>query len=188
MTRHAINPSVLADPSWLHWAATIPLLVAHLIAGQSWALPLAACLCIAATLYFYTITRHWKPYPVQVRLAYLLLLLIGTIPWLGGVHWIQLLGTTGMVSVGYCPLIRLLSLVPHNRRGIRLTRQRVFQAIVRDPCSGGLIQFPDPGNSNPIGSCAIPTACYPSCAIPSRNHELRSTDTTEVVLGRQISG
>jgi len=54
-------------------------------------------------------------FPVQVRAAYLALLVAGLYPPLGFIHWVQLVGTWAMVLVGYCPLARALSLLPWNR-------------------------------------------------------------------------
>jgi hypothetical protein len=73
-------------------------------------------------------------FPVQVRAAYLGLLIIGLLPWTGVVHWIQLFGTWSMVLFGYCPLARILSLLPCNRRqplSVDLLRRTFLSRPVR---------------------------------------------------------
>src|SRR5258708_3806508 len=109
-----IDRQVLTDLSWWHWACTVPLLAASL-AGYPSAIVAAMVLCGAAGLYFLVRIQRLRPFPVQVRIAYLALLSLGLLPWMQWLHWIQLVGTCTMVVAGYCPLIRLLSLAPLNR-------------------------------------------------------------------------
>src|SRR5690606_36286313 len=101
----------LQDASWWHWAATVPLLAGHL-AGIPVCLAAAMVLCGLMAVYFWAQVRDVRPMPVQVRLAYLALLLAGTLPALAWVHWVQVVGTSAKVLVGYCPLVRMLTLLP----------------------------------------------------------------------------
>jgi hypothetical protein len=55
-------------------------------------------------------------FPVQVRTAYLSMLVAGLWEPFHWVHWLQLAGTTARVVIGYCLLARTLSLAPWNRR------------------------------------------------------------------------
>ncbi|MCO6044473.1 hypothetical protein NG895_11210 [Aeoliella sp. ICT_H6.2] len=142
--------SVLKDPSWWHWAATVPLLALHLT-GYSWALPAAIGLCVVAVGYFLHRLKRVRPYPVQVRVAYLALLLCGMLPGMNWIYWIPLVGTTAMVLVGYCPLLRLLSICPWNRIG-PLSWPLVWRAFVREPCAGGLVSWPV-DSSVPVAAC-----------------------------------
>ena len=165
----SIDRSVLKDPSWWHWVATVPLLSLHL-SGVSWALGMAAVLCLAATGYFLSHTRSVKPYPVQIRIAYLAWMLVGLLPWMGWMHWIQLAGTSAMVTVGYCPLARMLGLLPFNRSQ-PLTWSLVGQLFLRDPCAGGLVRwFP---NSEAVANCCSiqPPQDGASCSLP--HHSVR---------------
>jgi hypothetical protein len=85
------------------------------------------------------------------------------------IHWIQLVGTTAMVTLGYCPLIRLLSLAPFNRTE-PLTISFVWRVFVEEPCCGGLVQ---PNGRSPVpstGSCSVPTHTS-SMACSLENHE-----------------
>jgi hypothetical protein len=161
-----VDLRVFTDVSWWHWGLTIPLLAAHL-AGYSWAIPIAMGLCGTMGLYFLLRLRRLRPYPVQVRIVYLGLLLIGTLPWMQWVHWVQLAGTTAMVTVGYCPLIRILSLAPLNRTK-PLTPALVWRAFVQEPCAGGLISWSTGSPSPAIACCSLPTANAPlACSLPT---------------------
>jgi hypothetical protein len=153
MFRPIIDRSVFTDLSWWHWAITIPLLVVGLV-GSPWAIALAAVLCCAVGGYFLYRVGKIRPYPVQVRIAYLGLLAIGSLPWMQWIHWVQLCGTTSMVSIGYCPLIRLLSLLPLNRDE-PLKTSSIWYAFAKQPCIGGLVNWhvESPGTST---QCKLP--------------------------------
>lgn len=114
MSNVILDRLVLLDISRWHWALTIPLLAAHLAGVSGMALS-AIILCGAVAAYFLVRLRRLRTYPVQIRLAYLGLLLVGMLPWMGWIHWIQLAGTTAMVNLGYFPFARTLSLAPFNR-------------------------------------------------------------------------
>jgi hypothetical protein len=122
---------------WWYWLVTDGLLIGYL-AGWRWgADPVIALTVIQAVYYLYR-ERRIAAFPVQVRLGYLLLLVLGTIPPLGFIHWIQLAGTTAVVTVGYCPLARILALMPWNRRR-PLTAAFVWNTIVSPPVAGSIL-------------------------------------------------
>jgi hypothetical protein len=54
-------------------------------------------------------------FPVQVRIGYLGLLVLGLWEPLGWIHWVQAVGTSVRVALGYCLLARTVSLLPWNR-------------------------------------------------------------------------
>ncbi|QDT73580.1 hypothetical protein I41_27690 [Lacipirellula limnantheis] len=153
MARATLDRHVLTDLSWWHWALTIPLLAAHL-AGSFSALATATGLCIVVGGYFFHLIQRIRPYPVQVRIAYLGLLIVGVLPWMNWIHWIQLCGTTAMVTVGYCPLIRLLSLLPLNNDK-PLTISLVWRAFVLQPCAGGLVKRRAKSPSAAVNCCSL---------------------------------
>jgi len=64
---------------------------------------------------------------------------LGTIPPLDFIHWIQLAGTAAVVTVGYCPLARILVLMPWNRRR-PLTAAQVRNTIVAPPVAGSIME------------------------------------------------
>ena len=169
-----IDWRVFRDLSWWHWLATIPLLAAHLseFAG---ALYIAILICAAVGGYFWYRLREIHPYPVQVRLGYLSLLLMGLLPGMQWVHWIQLMGTTAMVTVGYCPLLRMLRLAPFNRVD-PLTPAMVWRVFFRDPCVGGLINWHAGTTVVPAAACCS-LAARPSgqnCSLPDNNMTSRT--------------
>jgi hypothetical protein len=137
MWSRRFDSSVLRDASWWQWAVTVPLLAAHL-AGVPWALAAATALCLAMAAWYLALVRAIKPFPVQIRLAFTVLLLAGLAPGLWWIHWVQLVGTCAMVTVGYCLLGRMLMLAPWNRSS-PLSLTLVGNVIVREPTGGGLL-------------------------------------------------
>lgn len=137
MSRIIVQRDVLTDPSWWHWAITIPILVLHLT-GVPGAIEVAIAICLGFTCVYYFRLRSLKPFPIQIRVVFLGLLLVGLLPGMAWVHWVQAIGTTAMVTVGYCLLARLLRLTSFNRTE-PLTWSMVAQVLFKDPCSGGLL-------------------------------------------------
>jgi len=57
-----------------------------------------------------------KPFPVQVRIAYFIWVAAGTyVPHLTVLMYITLVGLATNLFLGYCPLARMMSLMPWNR-------------------------------------------------------------------------
>jgi len=152
MPSPSVDRTVFRDLSWWHWTLTVPLLGAQL-AGRSWGAPAAIALCIAVGVLFWVRIRRIQPYPVQVRIAYLGLLLTGLLPGMQWVHGVQFVGTAARALVGYCLLIRLLKLLPFNRHE-PLTARFVWQILMRDPCVGGLLAWGVPDHA---AECCSPT-------------------------------
>jgi hypothetical protein len=102
------------DLGWWYWAVTVVFLTIGLsgrTAGIWWAIGL----CLIQIGHVAWLTQEPTSFPLQVRLAYLGLLLAGLWEPLQWIHWVQLMGTTARVLVGYCFLARTLSLAPWNR-------------------------------------------------------------------------
>jgi hypothetical protein len=104
----------IRDPAWWYWLLTVSLLAAG-IGGRAWGIPLAMVLCVVQIVHFGWHARTPAALPVQVRAAYLILLVVGSWPPMQWVHTVQLLGTSARVLIGYCLLARILSLAPWNR-------------------------------------------------------------------------
>lgn len=122
------------DIKWWYWLATAMLLAAYLVAGLTTPIFAAIALTAVQLVHFVARERELAAFSVQVRAAYLGLLMIGLYPSLVVIHWIQLVGTWAMVLVGYCPLARALSLLPWNRRqplSAALVRRTFLSAPVR---------------------------------------------------------
>jgi len=154
MTTPTLNRPALTDPSWWHWALTIPLVVLHLL-GYPWAMPAVMAFSAVAAVYFWTKIKQLRPYPVQVRLAYVVWSAIGMLPYMQWMHWIQLFGTTAMVTVGYCPLIRMLSLLSWNRTQ-PFSQATLWHAFFKEPVAGGFFQWPTAAPT--AVCCSLPTA------------------------------
>lgn len=167
MSQARLNQQVFSDVGWLHWLLTIPLLIVN-VAGHRWGMVAAMGLCAVAVGYFWYRLRQIKPYPVQVRVAYLVWSAVGLLPGMPWMLWIQLGGTTAMVTVGYCPLIRLLSLLPPNRSK-PLTANLVWRAFVKTPCAGGLVTWATRSTRPDGGCCSVPSDTVPlACSLPHR--------------------
>jgi hypothetical protein len=102
------------DLGWWYWAATVILLASYL-SGWSTGIYLAILLCFIQIGHVVWLTKSASAFPVQVRVTYVLMLAAGLWESLQWIHWVQLVGTSARVSVGYCFLARSLSLAPWNR-------------------------------------------------------------------------
>ncbi|HKB06056.1 MAG TPA: hypothetical protein VKD90_27930 [Gemmataceae bacterium] len=153
MSRTVLDPRVLADPSWWHWAATVPLLAAHL-SGYVGAIQATLALCAAMAAYFLARVRRWRPLPVQVRLAYFGWLSVGLLPGMGWMHVVALAGTTAMVVVGYCPLARMVGLLWFNRSE-PLSAGLVWRQVVAAPAGGLFTPRPSAGADRPAAACSL---------------------------------
>lgn len=103
------------DWTWWAWSATAILLTIGLL---GWPNAFAAALALTALQTLVMLVRERRPtaFPVQLRLAYLLLLGICYLPPLRWLYWLPALGTFALVIFGYCLMARLLSLLPWNRQ------------------------------------------------------------------------
>jgi len=95
------------------------------------------------SIHFYKFSHHAFSFPMQVRLIYLGFLILGQLPYCRWINWIQLAGTTALITVDYCPLARTLSLMSWNRT--RALTWKFFQtAIFSRPVSGSIIDVVSP--------------------------------------------
>ena len=139
----------LNDWVWWAWALTTVLLVAGLC-GYSRALIGATAVTAAHGLIILARDRSPAAYSVQLRAAYLLLLLICNLPYTRWLYWLLVAGTLALIVFGYCFLTRVLSLLPWNsREAFTLDRlRRTFfsppdlDRVSKNPalagCAGGL--------------------------------------------------
>lgn len=105
---------MIHDLGWWYWFLTVGLLGAGL-SGWPAGIYVAILLCAVQIGHVMWLTRNLTAFPVQVRVAYLAMLIAGLCGPLQSIHWMQLAGTTARVLVGYCLLARTLSLAPWNR-------------------------------------------------------------------------
>jgi hypothetical protein len=125
------------EMDWWYWLVTDCLLIGGLV-GWSWGIYPVIALTMLQAVHYFSRDRRIAAFPVQVRLGYLLLLMLGTYPPLGFIHWIQLAGTTAVVTVGYCPLARIMVLMPWNRSR-PLSFALVWNTIVSPPVTGSVL-------------------------------------------------
>ena len=139
----------LNDWVWWAWTLTTVLLVAGLC-GYDSALIGATAVTAAHGLIVLVRDRSLVAYSVQLRAAYLLLLLICYLPSTRWLYWLIAAGTLALVLFGYCFLTRVLSLLPWNSREtytLDRVRRTFFSApdldrVAANPavagCAGGL--------------------------------------------------
>jgi hypothetical protein len=139
---------------------TVVLLAAYLsgIPGTIWA---AIGLCAVMAVHYFLRVRSFKRFPVQIRLAFLLMLVAGLFPAMRWIHWVQLAGTTARITVGYCALARLLTLLPWNR-DVPFTLTLVRQLALAAP-SGGLVRVV-PADTK-VDGCSVKAQ---SCSLSNR--------------------
>jgi hypothetical protein len=102
------------EPIWWMWLM-IACALATGLAGYFVAFFVATSLSAAQALYFLWRDRSFRPMPVQIRVAYTVLLMICLIPGLHWFFWAPTFGTVALVAIGYCMMGRFLSLMPWNR-------------------------------------------------------------------------
>jgi hypothetical protein len=102
------------DWTWWVWLVTASLLLIGLM-GMPEAFLAALLLLIAQSVLFFARECAFKAFPVQLRLAYTLLLLICFFPPIRWLFWLPAVGTFALVVFGYCLMARMLSLLPWNR-------------------------------------------------------------------------
>jgi hypothetical protein len=126
----------LPDIPWWYWAATALALAAETVwpaAGF-----VAVALGVIQFVDFYARDGRIGALPVQVRIAFLGLLLAGLWPPLVAIHWLLLAGTMARVAFEYCALARTLALMPWNRTQ-PLTLGLVRRAYLTPPVQGSIL-------------------------------------------------
>jgi len=105
----------LDDWTWWAWTITAVLLLIGLL-GHS--IAFIAAMVITAGQGIVMLIRDRSPvaFSVQLRAAYLLLLLVCYPPPMRWLYWLPTVGTFALVLFGYCLLSRFLSLLPWNSR------------------------------------------------------------------------
>jgi hypothetical protein len=121
----------------LYWQITALLLASH-FAGWLAGLPLAMALTLLQVVHFGWYRRDLLAFEVQVRAAYLGLLLMGSLPGCWPAHVVQFIGVNAFLVADYCPLARLLALAPWNRSQI-LTLALLRRAFMSPPVRGSIL-------------------------------------------------
>ncbi len=124
--------------SWWLWLATAGFLTLGL-AGRVEGFYLAIALGVFQAAFFLNREPKITAFPVQVRIAYLALLVVALAPNMGFIHWIQFAGAWAMVLIGYCPLARTLPLMSWNSSQ-PLSFAAVKETVLARPVRGTVIQ------------------------------------------------
>ena len=103
----------LDDWTWWAWMITAVLLLAGLL-WSSVCFLLAIGLTVVQAVVLLLRDRSVRAFSVQLRIAYLLLLLLCYIPEMRWLYWLPTVGTFVLVIFGYCLMARMLSLLPWN--------------------------------------------------------------------------
>lgn len=101
--------------AWWYWLVTVCLLTAGVV-GWPAGFQLAIGLTVFQLIHFAIRKRSLTAFPVQVRVGYLLLLLVALAEPLQWIYWIPTIGTWARVLCGYCTMARTVSLLPWNRK------------------------------------------------------------------------
>lgn len=121
---------------WAYWLITDILLILE-ISGWHYGLLLATALTGIQILHFYAESKAISAFPVQVRIAYALLLVIAFWPPMAWLLYFVILGTTAMVLFDYCFLARFMSLMPWNLNE-RYSVSMVFRTFFSKPVVGSV--------------------------------------------------
>ncbi|MFP3874595.1 MAG: hypothetical protein ACLFQT_10350 [Thiohalophilus sp.] len=126
--------------SWWYWLVTAGFLSAGVL-GWVPGFYVAIGITVFQLIHFLLRERRLAAFPVQVRLGYLLLLLIALPAPLQLIYWIPTIGTWAQILFGYCTMARLVSLLPWNRAepfSADLLRRTFFSRPVRGNILQGL--------------------------------------------------
>jgi hypothetical protein len=123
---------------WTYWLLIVVLLVVGLAGWPAGFMPVII-LCSIQVLHFLWREGGVSAFPVQVRIAYLLLILVGQWDLLTFILWMQALGTTIELLLGYCTLARVMALMPWNRRKL-LSWQLIRQVLFSAPVKGSVLE------------------------------------------------
>ena len=124
--------------SWWYWLVTVGFLTDGW-SGWVTGFLLAIGLTLFQLILFAIRERSITAFPIQVRLGYLLLLLIALPDQLQLIYWIPMIGTWAQVLFGYCTMARTVSLLPWNRKEA-LSFDLLERTFLSAPVRGNILQ------------------------------------------------
>jgi hypothetical protein len=127
------------DIGWWYWLVSACLLTLG-VSGNPTGFILAIGLTVFQLIHFLIRERSIKSFPVQVRIGYLLLLLVALPKPLQLIYWIPTIGTWAQIIFGYCAMARYVSLLPWNRSekfSLGLLNKTFFSRPVRGSVKQG---------------------------------------------------
>ena len=140
---------LLDDWTWWVWTLTALLLTMGLL-GHPMAFMVAMVVTLVQGLVLVVREKSVFAFAVQLRIAYLVLLILCFVPSMRWLYWLPTIGTFALVIFGYCLLARCLSLLPWNRQEplsgalLRRTflsrpdRSRLAGPLQISGCAGGM--------------------------------------------------
>ena len=138
-----------------YWQLTTLALAAYL-GGWEPGLGVAIAITAGQTIHFTVEGRNRRSFEVQVRAAYLGLLLIGLEPPLWIIHAAQFVGINVRLITDYCPMARVLAFAPWNRT-VPLSWTLARWLILSPPAAGSILDRMPP-DSRLAQSGAAPPA------------------------------
>lgn len=126
------------DIAWWYWLATATLLTIGMFIDTT-GFYLSVVLTIIHTIHYLFREPAITTFPVQVRIAYLSLLVVSLPHQLLIIFWIPLIGTWAQVIFGYCAMARFLSLFAWNRKE-PFTLRFLIKTIFSRPTRGSVLQ------------------------------------------------
>lgn len=148
-----IDTTVFRDSNWWSWVALIALLAIRATTGRTEPILVAVAVCsTVAGIDLGLRNGNLRAMSVQIRIGYVLMLILGLLPMTGWLHAMQLVGTTVRVLCGYCLLERGLRMLPWNLGGEALTLSRAWAILAACPGAGGIVQFGAEESPCSIGS------------------------------------
>lgn len=130
-----------------YWPLTAVALAVDLV-GWTHGITIAIALTALQTMHFALQARSVHTLQVQVRAAYLGLLLAGLLPGLSPLHAAQLVGLTARIAFDYCLLARVLALMPWNRTA-PLSWSLVRWVLCSPPAPGSILERMPRGGAAP---------------------------------------
>ena len=130
--------------SWWYWLLSACLLTVGMAdrpLGRDSGFLLAIALTVVQLFHFALREGRATAFPVQVRLGYLLLLLVALPTSMRWLYWLPLVGTWAQVLFGYCLMARAVSLLSWNRKqpfSLALLKRPFISAPVRGNILQGL--------------------------------------------------
>ncbi|MBF9029021.1 hypothetical protein HKCCE3408_01320 [Rhodobacterales bacterium HKCCE3408] len=125
------------DPVWWRWTAIAVLLSADL-AGVGGAREVAFAIAAYQALEGLSGDTTPRRFRSQVRMVYLCAMGLSFVPVLEFIAWIQMVGTWSLVLTGYCPLARVMVLLPFNRP-VDLSWALVRQVVWSPATTGSIV-------------------------------------------------
>ena len=126
----------LKSAGWWYGAATLVTLI-----GGLYGIPemvYGAVGLAGVQIVHLAVTDGPVSFPVQVRVALLLVLLAGLPEATRWIWWVPAIGLTARLSIGYCMMARILSLFPWNRKQ-PLTAELIRKTFLTPPTKGSIL-------------------------------------------------